>query len=257
MTGRDRMVIMAVAALGVLVAVWFLGVSPKRQQASELAKQVSSEQAQLATAQSQVSDAQLRRPRTAPTTRRSSGSAKPSPRARKCHRSSTSWRRPRVVATSNSPRSRPERAAPPAPALRQRLCLERQLVGRGRQRRKRGLQPDAVHVRVHWQLHRPLSPVPAAQPLHPPHSVRRARGQRPPAHDSGRAAPARHQLGRPPARKALTQNSSPARSRRPRTCCRPAKASPAARRRLAPPAPPRPSPARAPRARRTLRPWPR
>ena len=58
MTGRDRLVIMAVAALGVLVAVWFLGVSPKRQQASELAKQVSSEQAQLATAQSQVSSAQ-------------------------------------------------------------------------------------------------------------------------------------------------------------------------------------------------------
>lgn len=58
MTGRDRIVIMAVAALGVLAAVWFLGVSPKRQQAAELAKQVSSEQAQLATARSQVSSAQ-------------------------------------------------------------------------------------------------------------------------------------------------------------------------------------------------------
>ncbi|HTZ63407.1 MAG TPA: type II secretion system protein GspM [Solirubrobacteraceae bacterium] len=58
MTGRDRIVIMAVAALGVLAAVWFLGVSPKRQQAAELGKQVSSEQAQLATARSQVSSAQ-------------------------------------------------------------------------------------------------------------------------------------------------------------------------------------------------------
>jgi Type II secretion system (T2SS), protein M len=57
MTGRDRMVIMAVAALGVLAAVWFLGVTPKRQQASELAKQVSSVQAQLSSAESQVSDA--------------------------------------------------------------------------------------------------------------------------------------------------------------------------------------------------------
>ncbi len=58
MTGRDRMVIMAVAALGLLVAGWFLAVSPKREQAAELVKQVSSEQAQLATAQSQVSNAQ-------------------------------------------------------------------------------------------------------------------------------------------------------------------------------------------------------
>ncbi len=58
MTGRDRIVIMVVAALGVLAAVWFLGVSPKRQQAAELAKQVSSEQAQLSTARSQVSSAQ-------------------------------------------------------------------------------------------------------------------------------------------------------------------------------------------------------
>jgi Type II secretion system (T2SS), protein M len=57
MTGRDRMVIMVVAALGVLAAVWFLAVSPKRQQAVELSKQISSEQAQLAAAQSQVSDA--------------------------------------------------------------------------------------------------------------------------------------------------------------------------------------------------------
>lgn len=58
MTGRDRMVIMAVAALGVLVAVWFLAVTPKRQQAGELAKQVSSVQAQLTSAEGQVSSAQ-------------------------------------------------------------------------------------------------------------------------------------------------------------------------------------------------------
>jgi hypothetical protein len=57
MTNRDRMVIMVVAALGVLAAVWFLAVAPKREQAAELASQVSSAQAQLVSAESKVAAA--------------------------------------------------------------------------------------------------------------------------------------------------------------------------------------------------------
>lgn len=58
MTTRDRLMLMGIVALGVLVAAWFMAVSPERKQASDLDAKVSAAQSQLATAQSQLSEAQ-------------------------------------------------------------------------------------------------------------------------------------------------------------------------------------------------------
>lgn len=57
MTTRDRIVVMVVATLGVLAAMWFLAVAPKREQAAKLATEVGAAQSQLASAESQVSSA--------------------------------------------------------------------------------------------------------------------------------------------------------------------------------------------------------
>ncbi len=57
MTGRDRIVIVGLAALAVLAAAWLLAVAPEREKASKLATEVSAAQAQLATAESQVASA--------------------------------------------------------------------------------------------------------------------------------------------------------------------------------------------------------
>ncbi len=57
MTGRDRIVITVFAALAVLAAAWFLGVSPERKQAAALDAQVSAARAQLAAAESQLGSA--------------------------------------------------------------------------------------------------------------------------------------------------------------------------------------------------------
>jgi Tfp pilus assembly protein PilO len=57
MTARDRIVIVTLAALAVLAAVWLLAVTPEREQAAKLGGQVSAAEAQLATAESQVASA--------------------------------------------------------------------------------------------------------------------------------------------------------------------------------------------------------
>ena len=57
MTGRDRIVIVAIATLAILAAAWLLAVSPEREQASKLDTQVSAASAQLATAEGQVASA--------------------------------------------------------------------------------------------------------------------------------------------------------------------------------------------------------
>lgn len=57
MTGRDRMVVMVIATLGVLAAVWLFAVAPKREQAAKLGAEVSAAQAQLASAESQLAGA--------------------------------------------------------------------------------------------------------------------------------------------------------------------------------------------------------
>ena len=57
MTGRDRMVLIAVVVLVALGAAWMLGVSPERKQAGELGTQAAAAQTQLASAESEVSSA--------------------------------------------------------------------------------------------------------------------------------------------------------------------------------------------------------
>jgi type II secretory pathway component PulM len=58
MTTRDRLVLMTVLVLGVLAAGWMLGVSPERQKAAKLETEENAAQATLATAQSQLAEAQ-------------------------------------------------------------------------------------------------------------------------------------------------------------------------------------------------------
>jgi Tfp pilus assembly protein PilO len=57
MTARDRIVIVSLAALAVLAAVWLLAIAPERERASKLGGQVSAAQSQLASAESQVASA--------------------------------------------------------------------------------------------------------------------------------------------------------------------------------------------------------
>jgi hypothetical protein len=57
MTGRDRIVFLALSALAVVAAVWLLAVAPEREKAAKLGGEVSTAQAQLATAESQVAAA--------------------------------------------------------------------------------------------------------------------------------------------------------------------------------------------------------
>ncbi len=57
MTGRDRIVVVGLAALAVLAAVWLLAVAPEREKAATLATEVSTAQTQLTSAESQVHSA--------------------------------------------------------------------------------------------------------------------------------------------------------------------------------------------------------
>jgi hypothetical protein len=57
MTGRDRIVIVALSALAVVAATWLLLVAPEREKASKYGTQVSSAQAEFSSAQSEVAAA--------------------------------------------------------------------------------------------------------------------------------------------------------------------------------------------------------
>jgi Tfp pilus assembly protein PilO len=57
MTGRDRIVIVVLAALAVAAAAWLLVLAPEREKASKLGAEVSTAQSQLSSAESQVSAA--------------------------------------------------------------------------------------------------------------------------------------------------------------------------------------------------------
>lgn len=57
MKPRDRIVLVTLAAAAVLVAVWLMVVSPERKKASQLAGEVSTAQAQLQSAESQLASA--------------------------------------------------------------------------------------------------------------------------------------------------------------------------------------------------------
>ncbi len=57
MTGRDRMVLIGVVVLAAIAAGWMLVVSPERQKASSLAAEVTTAQASLSSAESELSNA--------------------------------------------------------------------------------------------------------------------------------------------------------------------------------------------------------
>jgi trimeric autotransporter adhesin len=57
MTGRDRIVVIAIAVVVLLGALWLLAVSPERKKAAALNAQVSAASASLATAEGQVANA--------------------------------------------------------------------------------------------------------------------------------------------------------------------------------------------------------
>jgi len=57
MTGRDRIVVVVLAALAVVAAAWLLVVAPEREKASKLGGEVSTAESQLSTAQSEVNAA--------------------------------------------------------------------------------------------------------------------------------------------------------------------------------------------------------
>jgi hypothetical protein len=57
MTGRDRMVVMVVAVLVVLAGGWVLAVSPERKKASKIDAEVVTANAQLSSAEGELSDA--------------------------------------------------------------------------------------------------------------------------------------------------------------------------------------------------------
>jgi Tfp pilus assembly protein PilO len=57
MTGRDRLVIVGLAVLGLLAAGWLLLVSPERQQAAQAQSQVEGARQKLQSAQSEVANA--------------------------------------------------------------------------------------------------------------------------------------------------------------------------------------------------------
>ncbi len=57
MTGRDRIVIVVLAALAVVAAAWLLVLAPEREKASKVGAEVSTAQTQLTTAESEVNAA--------------------------------------------------------------------------------------------------------------------------------------------------------------------------------------------------------
>jgi hypothetical protein len=57
MTGRDRIVVVVLAALAVVAAAWLLVLAPEREKASKLGAEVSTAQSQLSAAESQVNAA--------------------------------------------------------------------------------------------------------------------------------------------------------------------------------------------------------
>jgi hypothetical protein len=59
MTTRDRLALIGISALALLAVAWLLLVSPERKQASQLDKQLSAANAQLATAEGEAANARV------------------------------------------------------------------------------------------------------------------------------------------------------------------------------------------------------
>ena len=182
MTGRDRMVLIAVVVLVALGAAWLLVVSPERKQASELGTQVATAQTQLASAESEVSSARAAQSQYAAAYAAlvSLGKAVPPSQevpalidqiAQASNRKSINFTS--ITATASAGLSELTNAV----ELRHR---------------DGGPHPASVLVRLRRQLFRPRTPVQPAHQLRDAHQVRPARGQRPPAdHPERQSVPRR------------------------------------------------------------------
>ena len=196
MTGRDRLVIMAIVVLAVLAGGWLLLVSPERKQAAQAQTQVESARQQLQSAQSQVASAR-------------SGAGE----LRLGLRVGREPRQGRPAAAGSAVADlRTRTGIQPA---RDRLQLDHGQLASGDQprapppRRPRRASPDAVHVRLQGQLLRARAPARPDRRLRADHRGQRWRrrgcehrrrqqrdahgrpGQRPAADDPGRQPHAR------------------------------------------------------------------
>ena len=170
MTGRDRIVIVVIAALAVAAAAWLLVVSPEREKASKLGAEVSTAQSQLTTAEGEVNaarGAEAGYP-TEYTSLVNLGKAVP-----------TGQEVPSLIVqlAQATNEKNVEFTSITSGGSGSSSGAARGGLGR--------LHRDAVHVRVQRQLLRPVRPLSAAQPFHRAHERRQPASQRPPAHDPG------------------------------------------------------------------------
>ena len=171
MTGRDRIVIVVIAALAVAAAAWLLVVAPEREKASKLGAEVSTAESQLSSAESQVHaarGAEADYP-TEYTSLVSLGKAVP-----------TGQEVPSlIVQLAQATNEKNVEFSSITSGWKWRLELERSAGGGIRR-----LHRDAVHVRFQRRLLQSLRSLSAAQPLHLAHERRQPSGQRSPADDS-------------------------------------------------------------------------
>ena len=168
MTARDRLVLIGIAALGVLAAVWLLVVAPEREQAASSPTEVSAAQAQLASAESQVSSARAAQAQyaTAYASIVRLGKAVPAePGSPSLIYQLAQASNQKNVDFASITTTVPGAGGAVEPGG------EQPRGGRVRHGR-RGLHADAVHVRLQRQLLRPLQPLPAARRLHAAHQLR-------------------------------------------------------------------------------------
>ena len=256
MKQRDRLMLLGVLAAIVLVAGWFLALAPRREEAAKLGEQVADAARRRATRRSPTSSpASLPSASSRATTRPSRDSARPCPTTTTCLRCCCRSSAPRRRRRSTSARSKSARAQAPRRPLRLRPSTRRRPRRRPRPRRcpparlsalagfptmpfSFDFDGDFFHLSDFvGRLERFLV---VQQP--------RAGGQRP-LHDHRRHLAAGRR-GRLPAHQARA-------SRRRRTCCRRAKASPTERPRAVPPTAPTPRPPPAAPPRPAPRPLPR
>ena len=198
MTGRDRIVVVALATLAVLAAVWLLAVAPEREKAAKLATEVSTAQAQLTSAESQVHSAAAAQAQyqTDYASIVSLGKAVPADQevpsliyqlAQATNEKNVEFT---SITSGGSGGSSPSSPASKASAATGASSRER--VRHGCECR---LLTDAVHLPVQRQLQQPQRPLPAARRLRPAHDRRRCARQRAPDHGPERLALARGSSG--------------------------------------------------------------
>ncbi len=175
MTGRDRIVIVVLGALAVLAAAWLLVLAPEREKASKLGGEVSAAQAQLVSAESQLSSARSAQAgyTTAYTSLVSLGKAVP-----------TGQEVPSLIYelehASNQKQVEFASITSGGSSRRLRCELRREILLRPASPRCRSRSCSTAASSISYNLFQQL------EPLHPAHELRRPAGQRPPAHDPGR-----------------------------------------------------------------------